>query len=293
MNYGIAVHGGAGSPEGFRDGCIHACEKGAFILKHGGSALRAVVEAVKILEDDGRFNAGKGSVLRIDGKTIEMDASLMSSDGRIAMVMAVKNVKNPVLLAEALLKTPHLAVAGKGAREIARRLGLEDHPGPSERAIELHRKVQKLLSENRLQELNPLWKVIPEELLNYYHSSETVGAVALDKNGIFAVASSTGGAIPMLCGRVGDTPLIGAGFFAGSLGAVAVTGIGEEIIKRLVATNVYRILEEGKGLKEALEKAINSFPESIPVGVLGITKEEVLGLSNRQMAWASIVDKGP
>lgn len=288
MLYGIAVHGGAGSTEDLKDGLQRACERGFSILKNNGDALSAVVEAVKVLEDDGRFNAGTGSVLRIDGKTIEMDASLMSSDGRLAMVMAVRDIKNPVLLAKALLKTPHLAMAGNGATVLAKRLGLPLHPGPSKKALELHKKVMDFLQKNRAHELNPLWKELPQELL-----SDTVGAVALDRNGIFAVASSTGGAIPMLCGRVGDTPLIGCGFYAGPRGAIAVTGIGEEIIKRLLALRIYKIIEEGKTLKEAFQKAVKLFPEEIPVGIIGITKKEIYGISNREMAWALITDKGP
>jgi len=288
MLYGIAVHGGAGSTEDLKEGLQKACERGFSILKNNGDALRAVVEAVKVLEDDGRFNAGAGSVLRIDGKTIEMDASLMSSDGRLAIVMAVRDIKNPILLAEALLMTPHLAMAGNGATVLAKSLGIPAHPGPSEKALELYRKIKRLLRENKIHELNPLWKKIPQELL-----SDTVGAVALDKYGVFATASSTGGAIPMLVGRVGDTPLIGCGFYAGPIGAIAVTGIGEEIIKRFLALRVYRMLEEGKILKEAFEEAINLFPEEIPIGMIGITKEEVSGISNRTMAWASITDKGP
>jgi beta-aspartyl-peptidase (threonine type) len=288
MLYGIAVHGGAGSTEALKDGLQRACERGFSILKNNGDAISAVVEAVKVLEDDGRFNAGAGSVLRIDGKTIEMDASLMSSDGRLAMVMAVRDIKNPVLLAKALLKTPHLAMAGNGATVFAKRLGLPLHPGPSEKALELHKRVMDFLQKNKAHELNPLWKELPQELL-----SDTVGAVALDRNGIFAVASSTGGAIPMLCGRVGDTPLIGCGFYAGSLGAIAVTGIGEEIIKRLLALRIYKLIEEDKTVKEAFQEAIKLFSDEIPVGMIGITKEEIYGISNREMAWASITDKGP
>lgn len=283
MNTGILVHGGAGSPEEWRDGCLLACEKGFSILKKGGPSLEAVIEAVKTLEDDGRFNAGTGSILRIDGKTIEMDASLMDSSGRLAMVMAVRNVKNPVLLAKALLDTPHVAIAGEGAEMLARRYRLEPHPGPSEQALKHYERVKKYLIEKRSGEINPLWRGFEHFL------ADTVGAVAVDKDGVFAVASSTGGASPMLVGRVGDTPIVGAGFYAGRLGAVAVTGTGEEIIRRLVAGNVYRNIEKGMDLEKAVKDIIYSFPEDIPVGIIAITKYSAVALSNRKMAWAQLI----
>lgn len=287
MNISILVHGGAGSPEEWRDGCLHACEKGFSILKKGGAALDAVIEAVRILEDDGRFNAGTGSVLRIDGKTIEMDASLMDSTGRLAMVMAVRDVKNPVLLARALLNTPHVAIAGEGAEMLARRYKLEPHPGPTGQALKHYERVKKYLTEKKPGEINPLWRGFEHFL------ADTVGAVAMDKDGAFAVASSTGGASPMLVGRVGDTPIVGAGFYAGRLGAVAITGTGEEIIKRLVARNIYEKIENGIDLERAVKDTIYSFSEEIPVGIIAITKDSAVALSNRKMAWAQLTITSP
>ncbi len=282
MNAGILVHGGVGSLEEWRDGCLYACGKGASILKKGGPALEAVIEAVRTLEDDGRFNAGTGSILRIDGKTIEMDASVMDSSGRLAMVMAVRDVKNPILLAQALLSTPHVAIAGEGAGKLAEKFGLEPHPGPSEHALKQYERIKKALLNKRPEEINPLWKGF-EHLL-----CDTVGAVAMDRDGVFAVASSTGGASAMLVGRVGDTPIIGAGFYAGKLGAIAVTGIGEEIIKRSVARTVYDRIERGIDLERAVKDIIYSFPQDIPIGIIAITKDSAVALSNRKMAWAEL-----
>ncbi len=286
MLYGIITHGGAGSPEEWRDGCIRAAREGFRILAEGGSALRAVIEAVRLLEDDGRFNAGTGSILRIDGKTIEMDASLMDSTGSLAMVMAVRDVKNPVLLAEALLKTPHLAIAGEGATGFAKRLGLEPHPGPSEKALRDYENLKKQIAQGKIKEINPLWKGYERFL------ADTVGAVAMDKQGVFAVASSTGGASPMLIGRVGDTPIPGCGFFAGPSGAIAMTGTGEEIIRRFAARTIYELIEKGMAAQEALQRIINSFPEDIPAGAIAITGDGLAQYSNRAMAWASMVEKG-
>src|SRR5512142_256440 len=98
LSYGIVVHGGAGSPLALSDGCRKACAAGFALLKKGSGALQAVIEAARILEDDGRFNAGSGSTLRLDGKTVEMDAGLMDSLGHLGIAISVRTVRNPVLL---------------------------------------------------------------------------------------------------------------------------------------------------------------------------------------------------
>lgn len=209
-----------------------------------------------------------------------MDASIMDSSGRLAMVMAVRNVKNPVLLAQALLNTPHVAIAGEGAEKLAARFGLEPHPGPSGQALKQYERIKNLILNKRPEEINPLWKGFGHLL------TDTVGAVAMDRYRVFAVASSTGGASPMLIGRVGDTPIIGAGFYAGKEGAIAVTGIGEEIIKRSVARAVYDRIEKGIDLESAVRDTIYSFPDDIPIGIIAITKDSAMASSNRNMAWA-------
>jgi L-asparaginase/beta-aspartyl-peptidase (threonine type) len=114
----------------------------------------------------------------------------------------------------------------------------------------------------------------------------TVGAVVADGAGHYAVATSTGGCAPSLLGRVGDTPLIGSGFYAGERGAIAATGIGEAIMQKLLARTVYGWLEQGMPLKEALSRGIALFPESVDVGLIGVTAGEAAVLSNRDMpAW--------
>ena len=123
IQYGVVVHGGAGSPGVFTDGCKIACERAFAMLEAGTSSLDTVTEAVKVMEDDGRFNAGIGSALRLDGKTIEMDAAIMNSEGKIGIVMAIKKIRNPVLAAREVLRTPHIALAGDGATVFARRQG--------------------------------------------------------------------------------------------------------------------------------------------------------------------------
>jgi len=298
IRYGVVVHGGAGSPARFTDGCKKACKKAFGLLKAGESSLNAVAEAVRILEDDGRFNAGIGSALRLDGKTVEMDAAIMNSEGKIGAVMAIKRIKNPVLAALAVLKTPHIALAGEGATFFARRQGLRTFYKPSENALERYKRVKQIIREKRLGEEVLQWRGYDvESLWNFPGRSyedvfcDTVGAVATDKHGIFSVATSTGGFSPMMQGRVGDSPMVGCGFYAGPACAVASTGIGEEIIRRMLAKTVYDMVSQGTHIKMACELCITMFPQATTVGVIGISGQGFVALSNRDMAHYVLVEE--
>jgi beta-aspartyl-peptidase (threonine type) len=291
IHYGVVAHGGAGSPSHLSDGCKAACESAFDLLEDGRSALDAVVEAARILEDDGRFNAGSGSALRLDGETIEMDASVMDSKGNIGIVIAIKNVKNPVLVARNVLKTPHVALAGDGATIFARKQGLEDFHKASKSALERYKKVKQIIKEGRLSEEAPRWKDHSiESLWNFEGISykdvfcDTIGAVAIDKEGVLAVANSTGGFSPMMLGRVGDAPMIGCGFYAGPVCAIAATGMGEEIIKKMLAKTVYEMISRGKDIKKACKEGINMFPPEITVGIIGISRTDYTAVSNKEMA---------
>lgn len=288
--YGVSVHGGAGSPAGFSDGCRAACESAFGLLGSGRSALEAAVEGVRILEDDGRFNAGRGSALRLDGRTREMDAGVMGSGGDIGAVIAIRDVKNPVLAARAVMKTPHVALAGQGAMIFARKLGFPPLGEVSPHALRRHEKIKRLIGEGRPGD--PRWEGYDiEELWNFdevsygeVFTSDTVGAVAIDREGALAAAVSTGGASPMMLGRVGDCPMVGCGFYAGPACAVAVTGIGEEIIKRMLAKTIYDMVHEGQDPGAACRKAVAQFPPEIAAGVLCISGEGSAVTSNREMA---------
>jgi L-asparaginase/beta-aspartyl-peptidase (threonine type) len=292
MLYGVAAHGGVGSPAAFADGCKTACESAFSLLEDGKSALDAVVEAVRILEDDGRFNAGSGSVLRLDGRTVEMDAGVMDSSGAVGMAISIRGVRNPVLVARAIMLTPHVALSGQGATSFARKQGFPPFHKVSPYALERHKRVRQLIKERRLGEENPRWQGYDvESLWNFEDVSykdafccDTVGAVAVDRRGNMAVANSTGGSSPMMLGRVGDSPLIGCGFYAGPAGAVAVTGIGEEIIRRMLAKTVYDGVFQGEEMKDACEKGARIFPAEIAVGVIGISQDGYAVESNREMA---------
>ncbi|MDA8085755.1 MAG: isoaspartyl peptidase/L-asparaginase [Nitrospiraceae bacterium] len=258
ISYGVVAHGGAGSPMELSDGCRAACESAIRMLDAGEGSLDAAVEAARILEDDGRFNAGTGSVLRIDGRTIEMDAAVMDSAGKIGVVINVREVKNPVLLARAVTGTPHVALAGRGAEVFARQLGFAPFRDFSMR-------------------------------VGRRAPSDTIGVVALDKKGVFAVASSTGGASPMMVGRVGDTPMPGCGFYAGARGAVAVTGLGEESIRKMLARAVYDMIADGTGAREACEKGVGMFAPGIRMGAIAISRRDWAAAAKDAMAHWSII----
>lgn len=258
----VVVHGGVGNRKDNEDGCVAAAQKGFEQLRGGSDALAAAVEAVVILEDDERFNAGTGSITRADGATIETDAAVMDSRGRLGAVCCLQRVKNPVLVARKVVETRHWMLAGAGALAFARAHGFGDHD----------------LSTLRQGSVAP-----PE-------GCDTVGAVALDKDGHFAVASSTGGFRPALPGRVGDTPIPGCGFWVGPQGAVAATGLGEEIVARMLARVVYDAIEHGIPLRQALDLGIALFPRACAVGLIAVTRAEAAAASNQSMPF-HIIDQ--
>ncbi len=296
ISYGVVVHGGVGSPVRWSDGCRKACRAAFEQLKAGGRALDAVTEAARILEDDGRFNAGSGSTLRLDGLTIEADASLMDSTGCVGIAISVRDVRNPILLARSLMQTPHVALSGEGARLFARKQGLKRFGKPSRHSRERYWRLLLEMRHGKLASHDPRWEGCDMEALwNFevpYESVfavDTIGAVALDREGTFAVANSTGGASPMLLGRVGDSPMIGCGFFAGTQAAIACTGIGEEIIRNMLARGAYDLIADGNEIRQACRKALRPFPGRIPVGIIAISGSGCTVVSNRQMAHQALI----
>ncbi|MBI3744500.1 MAG: isoaspartyl peptidase/L-asparaginase [Chloroflexi bacterium] len=292
----IIIHGGAGAPPSLmNDGCEAAAKAAVALLRRGRPALDAVIEAVRLLENDGRFNAGSGSVLRLDGVSVEMDASVMDSTGTLGAVAGLSSVRNPVLVARRVADTPHVFMAGPGAIAFARTCGFRPYAAKvSRRAIERHKALLRGLmagdekvtpSRWRAFDLRRYWN-FERSLADVQRSCDTVGAVAIDERGTFAVAGSTGGASPMLRGRVGDTPLIGCGFYAGEYGAVAATGIGEEIIRRMLCRRVYDDLASGIHPQQACEQAATDFPADAPVGLIAVTAKSHAVASNVPMAQA-------
>ena len=257
----IAVHGGAGTwqPERSQpglEGIKKAAERGFEILKNDGSALDSVMEAVMVLEDEGAFNAGYGSSLNIEGE-IEMEASIM--DGKTLQAGAVgllKDIKNPVRLARIVMeKTDHVFVVGEGAEKLAKIFNLERRNPLTELRLKYYEEQKSALLNGKfeLPKLAELIKAHPE-----IFELETVGAVAIDKNGNVAAATSTGGFPLKLPGRIGDSPLIGCGTYADNqAGACSATGVGEIAIRLALAKTVCNFMESGKTAQEAAEMAIN------------------------------------
>jgi L-asparaginase/beta-aspartyl-peptidase (threonine type) len=296
QGYAIVVHGGAGSPRAYDDGCTRAARQAADELAISADALEAAIAAVTSMEDDGRFNAGTGSVLCLDGATVEMDASVMDTRGRLGAVACVQNVKNPVLLARAVADTPHWLLAGEGANRFAAAIRHPVHHAISEHQRAAHQKL--------LKELAGSMPVMPgvdnHAFLRFWNyqtpinlpesaACDTVGAVVRGPDGHFAVAASTGGSAPALLGRVGDTPIIGSGFYAGPEGAVAATGIGEQIVRHLLARTVYGWIEDGVPLEQALKRGVDLFDPKVPVGLIAVTRTEAASHSNQDMPHARTV----
>lgn len=244
----LAVHGGAGVIErahmtaererAYRAGIEAALRAGARVLESGGSSLDAVVEAVSVMEDDALFNAGRGAAFTAEG-TIELDAAVMEGGSlRAGTVTLVTTVKNPVRLARLVMEaTPHVTLAGHGAEALARRHGL-----PVE-APEYFRTERRWKALQRIRAA----RADTRATLTEADKHGTVGAVALDRQGHLAAATSTGGRNNQLAGRVGDTPIIGAGTYANDA-SVAVSGTGEgEIFMRTVAAHALAALVEHCG----------------------------------------------
>jgi L-asparaginase / beta-aspartyl-peptidase len=243
MGIGIVVHGGAGNipvelHDSFEAGCRKAAEVGWGVLERGGCALDAVERAVRILEDDPVFDAGVGAHLNRDGE-VELDAGIM--DGQTLMagaVAAVRRIAHPISLARRVLSdSEHVFLVGAGAERFAEQMGIAFcDPHDLIVARELlaweKRRSQLAAAGQTNQELSASWTGrVPTS-----PGSGTVGAVAADASGRLAVGNSTGGTFFKYPGRVGDTPIIGCGLYADDgLGAAVCTGIGEHIMKTVLA----------------------------------------------------------
>ena len=239
--HAIAVHGGAGdlpphelTPErerAYHAGLARALEAGAAMLARGGSSLDAVVAAVQVLEDDPLFNAGRGSVIAANG-ICEMDASLMDGrDLRAGAVTGLRHVRSPIGLARLVMeRSPHVMLAGEGAEEFALEHGLEPVPN------------RHFVTERRQRELELALHEGIGDAATAAFAKGTVGAVALDDEGNLAAATSTGGMTAKRWGRVGDSPIIGAGTYAANdCCAVSATGHGEFFIRAAVAHEIASI----------------------------------------------------
>jgi|BEDMetMinimDraft_2_1075160.scaffolds.fasta_scaffold01033_3 beta-aspartyl-peptidase (threonine type) len=257
----IIIHGGAINPDSgdFLEGIKKAAIEAVNIMKKGGSALDAVTEAIYILENNPIFNAGKGAWPNLKGE-VEMDAIIM--DGRTlkaGAVAAVKNVKSPIKLARKIMEeTDHILIVGSGAEELAKAFGLyEEHKIPEER-LKQWEEIRKNLIEGKEVSLLSYWKKISK----WIKIGETVGAVAIDREGSIAAGTSSGGFPMKLPGRVGDVPIIGCSTFAdNSAGGVSITGHGEVVMTYTLAKKIVDLMREGVPARFATEWMISYMNE--------------------------------
>lgn len=277
--YALVIHGGAGNiphasideqqQEAYLNKLAEALKAGEDILGAGGSSLDAVEAVVKILEDSPLFNAGKGAVFSIDGKN-ELDASIMDgSNHNAGAVAGITNVKNPISAARMVMEnSDHVLLTGKGAETFSYENGLEI-VDPSyffdQRRWEQYRQyIRNNVNGNR--------SYIDQNL-----KLGTVGAVALDVHGNIAAATSTGGMTGKRYGRIGDSPLIGAGNYASNLSCgVSATGHGEFFIRNMVAYDIAaRLLYAGQSLQDAASEVIsvNLVEQGANGGIIAIDKE--------------------
>ena len=257
----LVIHGGAGTilksnmtPEkeqAYRAGLDKALELGNEILRKGGKALDAVEAVVKSLEDNPLFNAGKGAVFTNEGKN-EMDAAIMDGSTLSAgSVAGVTNIKNPILAARAVMeKSEHVMMTGKGAEKFAAQAGIEIVDPSYFYTEERWKSLQDAREKDSLQNL----KKESGKSTGRYDIEQnndrkfgTVGAVALDRHGNLAAATSTGGMTNKRYGRVGDAPIIGAGTYADNKTvAISGTGWGEYYIRLVIAKTISDMMEFGK-----------------------------------------------
>jgi len=251
----LVIHGGAGvvakevTPEkekAVRAGLQKALDAGYGVLKSGGASLDAVVAAITVLEDDPNFNAGKGAVFNHDGKN-ELDASIMDGATRRAGSVAnVHRIRNPILLARAVMeKSPHVMMVGDGAEAFAQSIGMTLVDPKYFYTDKRWQELQDALREEAAQEKSTASK----------HG--TVGAVALDSAGRLAAGTSTGGMTNKRFGRVGDSPVIGAGTYANARCAVSATGWGEFYIRAAAAHDICaRVEYRGEPVKQAADDVV-------------------------------------
>jgi len=273
----IAVHGGAGTlpraeltpakRQAFRAGLEAALRAGYAQLERGVSSLDAVVAAVRVLEDDPLFNAGRGAVYAANG-TLELDASLM--DGatlRAGAVAGVRHVRSPIELAWRVLEhSPHVMLAGQGAEEFALEQGMAPVPNSFFATDHRRRELERALHGEPAG---------PESLTG------TVGAVALDAHGNLAAATSTGGLTAKRWGRVGDSPIIGAGTYAANDAcAVSATGHGEYFIRLAAAHEIAALMRyRALGVTEAASTVLGRVGELGGYGgVIAIARDGAIAM---------------
>ncbi len=280
----IIVHGGAGtisedSIENAKQGVRLAAQAGYNVLLKSNSAVDACCAAVNALEDNPIFNAGTGSVLTLDGKC-EMDAAIMKGSTLEAGAIAgIENVKNPISIARKVMEeTDHVLLIGEGASKFASVMGF-----PVYNPVTEHRKKQWAeLKERLLEGKDPHWKRIKDLIKKHPELLRgTVGCVAMDDSGEIVAGTSTGGVFLKLFGRVGDTPLLGAGTYATSSGGASATGIGEGIMRTVLSKTVCNFMRMDISAQSASAAGIDMVTNVIGswAGIIAIDRRGNIGFA--------------
>lgn len=301
MPIALIVHGGAGNissdrHEDARRGCRGAALAGWRVLQAGGSALDAVEAAVCALEDDPAFNAGTGACLSAEGN-IELDAGIM--DGRalnVGAVAGVELIKNPILLARKVLASPHVLLVGRGAEQFAEEQGIARCSFDELLTERQYQRWKAYLAEHGLSPDEP--RMIRREIAALAARDEpkrgTVGAVALDSAGGLAAATSTGGIHNKYPGRVGDSPLVGCGFYADEYAAISCTGDGEDFVRLMIAKRAADFVAQGRSAGEAAQAAVDilSARASGKGGLIAVDQNGRVGVArnSQNLAYAYLAE---
>jgi beta-aspartyl-peptidase (threonine type) len=278
----IAIHGGAGvisrasmtpdNERAYRADLERALDAGYGVLENGGSSVDAIVAAVKILEDSPYFNAGKGAVFSHAGIN-ELDAAIMDgATQKAGAVAGVRHIRNPIELARMVMeRTPHVLLAGEGAEEFALEQGVTLVPGSYFHTERRWKQLEEAQRADRVADATAD--------TDYFG---TVGAVARDRNGNLAAATSTGGMTNKRWGRIGDSPIIGAGTYADNATcAVSATGSGEYFIRAVVAHEICaRVRLSGVSAAAAAKDVVHGRLKEIggDGGVIVVDKDGALSL---------------
>ena len=282
MKATIVIHGGAINPDSgqFMEGVSRAAQKGMEVLASGGSSLDAVTKAIQLLEQDPIFNAGLGAWPNLSGE-VELDAIIMEGANlRAGAVAAAQNLRSPIGVARKVMEeTDHILLAGRGAESFARAFNLyEEHKVPEFRMKEWSALKKKL----QLGEDVPMlqyWKKIKK----WADQGDTVGAVAIDHEGLISAATSSGGFPMKLPGRVGDVPIIGCSTYAdNNAGGVSITGHGEVVMTYSLAKSCIELMRSGVSAQMAIESMAeminNRTKGKIILCIIGIDKNGRAGL---------------
>lgn len=297
----IVIHGGAGTilkknmsnelEKAYKAKLKEALVAGYHELLNGQSSTQAIQTAIIIMEDSPLFNAGKGSVFTHEGKN-SLDASIMvGSDLSAGAIAGVETIKNPILLADKVrTDSKHVMMAGKGAEEFAKTQNIEQVDPKYFYTERRWKSLQKAIKKDTKQ------AVIPKDEADNFKFG-TVGAVALDKNGVIAAGTSTGGMTNKRYGRIGDSPIIGAGTYANQHCGISATGHGEYFIRAAVTHDICALMEyKTLSINDAAENVIQTKLKKMggTGGVIGLDKNGtiMMNFNTAGMYRASIDTKG-